>query len=669
MPYTDRPTPRPLRALSLGLVLALLSGAAFIATPGCSTGRSITVQESTGSRWVRNGDEWKIRMVDPSDASILTAELKVEREESNGIAYYRLERVELFPPGDPMPRLWRLLPPRSQLRAPDGTVLVHPDVALLDSLGDAPTLDEALPVLPLCLHFDSRGEALARVAGGRDGRRSFDALIEILALGSAGPLGDPTPDDVSAPIGGSSRRASAPALIVLATRTDLTPVQFGALAPLVDRFPTRDQRTKFLKRLIGKASTVVIAEAVPSLATSSERGTIVEILARQRDLTEEDMIAICKATTTIGSSSRQTAALLELAPYGPVGPILDATSHIGSSSGRTEVMLALAGRRPLSAEEASAIARDSQSIGSSSGQTRVVESLVDVAPVADIISAAETIGSPSGRSTVLTTLARQPGLPSESAAAIARATVHIGSSSGQTEVLDELIGTAPTASIIAGAGAIPSSRGRGQLLAKLARQPQLTRADANAIAVATPQIGSANAQTTVLLALVGTASVPTIIEAMTAIPSVTGRGEVLLHLASASGLEAESATAIAGAVAHVSSSSTTAGQILRRLIGHAPVEVILTAASSVPSSNERYEVFIALARAPKLDSVDAKHVAEATRFLSTSGHQAEILTALISRAPPSDIRAAASHITSRSRREALLEKLESSVNAENPVGD
>ena len=108
---------RPLRSLP---VLAAL----FLLTLVSCQGPRWQVEDSDGTRWTRKGNEWSIRQVDPFDDSVLTAELKVEREESDGIAHYRLIEVDLFPPGDPMPRLWRLLPPRSQLRAPDGTVHV-----------------------------------------------------------------------------------------------------------------------------------------------------------------------------------------------------------------------------------------------------------------------------------------------------------------------------------------------------------------------------------------------------------------------------------------------------------------------------------------------------------------------------------------------------------------
>ena len=651
------PRPRPrLPHISLTHLAALL----LLTLVSCQ-GPRWQVEDSDGTRWTRKGNEWSIRQVDPFDDSVLTAELKVEREESDGIAHYRLIEVDLFPPGDPMPRLWRLLPPRSQLRAPDGTVLTHPDLKVLSELGSAPSLDDALEALPRCLHYASRGEALAAVAAGPSGRSEFTELLEVIESGSAGPLGDAPLDGTQAPLGGRLSEARVRPLQRLVSRDDLHPTEYDRLAGLAEIFPSSRLTVQYLGRLVGRASTVVLADATDAIPTARGRATILQKLVRQGDLSREEVTAICRASTAIESSSAQTAVLMELAPFGPIGPILDAATHVRSSSGKTEIFLTLARRRPLTPEEAAEIVGDTPTIGSSSGQATVVETLVDIAPVSAILTATSEIASSSGRSAILNTLAQRPSLSRDEAGAIAQATTAIGSSSGQTQVLRELVGNAPTADLIRAGQQIPSTSGRAEVLLALARHPGLTEEEGRKIANATPFIGSSSGQTEVLVALIGRAPLAAVLEGCGEIQSTSGRATVLLRAASQPNLDAEAAGAIAQALTQLHSSPAAAGQVFRRLNGHLSVEGLISASDQIRSDSERYEALISVARRPNLASEDAVRLADAALTLDSTSRQAALLEALIGTAPPDHLRERIARISSERRREQLLETLRQRV--------
>ena len=640
-------------AIPLLLVLAtLVAGSAS----GCS-GRSVSIR-SQGSHWVRDGDQWKIRVVDPTDDSILIAELKIEKEESNGIASYRLERVELFPPGDPMPRLWRLLSPRSELLTLDGSVLVHPDVGVLKRLGATPQLPAAQAVLADLIHFDSRGEALARVAKGALPRHDFDALVDILARGAAGPIGDPASDQLSSPLGGSARRAAAPALEVLSSRNDFVSEQFDQLTTLVGKIPTRDQRVRFLEKLVGKASIGAIADATAHLPTESERATTARLLADQPDLTDAEIVAICRATTRISSSNRQLEILRPLATRGAIGPILDASSHIGSSRARAEILDLLARRRPLTPAESAAIGNDAVRLSNASDQVEVISALCEVADLDDLLTLAPALLTNSARATILTTLARQPGLSPSDAAKIAATTTSIQNSGDRVRVLEELIGIAPTVAILGGAMSSPSGKAKAYVLEQLALQPNLSESDARAIVDATKRLGSSTDQTHLLGTLIGKAPLTTILEAVAEIDSVSGRTELLLSLCKLPAIEQSEADAIAGAVESVRASSSSTRKVLGALIGVASTPLLIESAKQIPSESTRSELYMALINQPGLTSGEATLLVDAATALPSSAQIDRLLRALIGHAPQPVIRKAAERIPSSSRRNALLKLLD-----------
>lgn len=505
--------------------------ACFLLLPiGCASSHSVIVHDGDGSRWVRKGDQWSIQQVDSDDGSVLSAELIIEQEESSGEATYRIERLELFPPGDAMGRLWRLLPARSVLRAADGETLEHPDGAVLAELGVEPSLDEVLLAMPKFIHADSRGEALGRVAAGRKGSRSFDEVLAVIEAGEGGPLGGLGPD--SLPVGGSVSRASSVSLDAFATRTDLGSSEFDRLPGYADRFSSSKRATAFLRRLVGKASTGSIAVEVGKLPSSKGRAEVLTDLAQAPDLTEEGAAAIVTATSGIGSSKRQTEVLVSVSEVAPVGVVLDVVPAIGSSAGRTEVLLALTRRRPLTVDDLDAIARATSSIGSSSGQTKVLGALVESAPVEAILVAVPGIGSSQGRGVILTSLARQPGLGAEEAAEIARASADIGSSSLQGKVLRELIGIATVDAILEAIPAIGSTAERRKVLVALARTPELTPAEGAQLAGATSLLPSSPDRAEVLTALIGRAPASSIRTAAGAISSKHHREEVLKQLGS-----------------------------------------------------------------------------------------------------------------------------------------
>ena len=641
--------PRPFRLLPpLALSLLLIVS--------CQ-GPRWQMEDSDGTRWTRKGNEWSIRQVDPYDDSVLTAELKVEREESDGVAHYRLIEVDLFPPGDPMPRLWRLLPPRSQLRSPDGTVLTHPDLKQLSALGATPTLADALETIPFCLHYASRGEALALVAGGPSGRTEFAELLEVIEAGSAGPLGDAPFDGVQAPLGGRLSEGRVRPLQRLVSRADLLPDQYDRLAGLAKVFPSNRLAVQYLGRLVGRASTVVLADATDAIPTARGRATILQKLIREGDLNSEEVTAICSATTQVSSSSAQTAVLLELAPLGPIGPILDAATHVRSSSGKTEIFLTLARRRPLTSEDAATILGDTPGIGSISGQTSVVETLVDLAPVSAVLDATSAIASSSGRSAILGSLAERPKLTREEARSIAQATAEIGSSSGQTSVLSALVGSAPSGDLIRAAQQVASTSGRTQVLLTLARHPSLTEEEGGKIAAATPFIGSSSGQTEVLLALIGRAPLTEILEANGEVSSTNGRATLLLRAASQPNLDGEAAAEIARALTQLHGSPGSAGQVFRRLNGHLSVEAMISASDHIRSHSERFEALLSVARRPNLAAEDAVRLADAALTLDSTSRQAALLEALIGMASPDALRERIERIGSERRREQLLETL------------
>ncbi len=134
---------------------------------------------------------------------------------------------------------------------------------------------------------------------------------------------------------------------------------------------------------------------------------------------------------------------------------------------------------------------------------------------------------------------------------------------------------------------------------------------------------------------------------------------ILTSLARQPGLGAEEAAEIARASADIGSSSLQ-GKVLRELIGIATVDAILEAIPAIGSTAERRKVLVALARTPELTPAEGAQLAGATSLLPSSPDRAEVLTALIGRAPASSIRTAAGAISSKHHREEVLKQLGSS---------
>ena len=255
-------------------------------------------------------------------------------------------------------------------------------------------------------------------------------------------------------------------------------------------------------------------------------GRCIEALAAHPACDAARADALAAHVTSIDISEHQATALCALVGHASTAALTEATDDVAASSARAKVLLAMAKARPLEQQDADRIATAAPSIGMSSLEADVLGALVGHASTAALTDAVDDVAGASARAKVLLAMAKTRPLEQPDADRIAAAAKSIGMSSLETSVLAALVPSASTAALLEASSQLSVSRSRLQLLQALAGKPDLSRADADLLVGALPSLSLSSDRAALLLALTTRASTERVREAAAELPSA-GRAKVL----------------------------------------------------------------------------------------------------------------------------------------------
>ena len=198
----------------------------------------------------------------------------------------------------------------------------------------------------------------------------------------------------------------------------------------------------------------------------------------------------------------------------------------------------------------------------------------------------------------------------------------------------------------------PHSEGLGRCIEALAAHPACDAARADALAAHVTSIDISEHQATALCALVGHASTAALTEATDDVAASSARAKVLLAMAKTRPLEQPDADRIAAAAKSIGMSSLETS-VLAALVPSASTAALLEASSQLSVSRSRLQLLQALAGKPDLSRADADLLVGALPSLSLSSDRAALLLALTTRASTERVREAAAELPSAGRAKVL----------------
>jgi hypothetical protein len=660
--------------LAIGLTLSPFAGCQqdqpALAPPGQSVQIQIgqgpagtsehIVSDSTGTVSVRtSGDRLEIKIERERETREAVLIRETAKSADQPLEIYRVEKLAPPDPADAASLAWlfRRLDADTKLRLGDREI-EHPDRAVIAAAlaqleADPPKIGDVLAQLPKLLRLDSRQRVFVAAAKTPSlPPESFDALLA--AQADRGLLWAPAPDDE--PAEGSQAEVRYRGLTALAERGDLTAAQADRLAAAIPSIGLDSYEQDLLTRLATTASLKPLLAAAAEISSSQHHYQALSSFAAKRQLAAGEADQIARAAPKIGIDSYEASLLVELAGKASVKAMASAAEGISVSTSRHQVLVTLAKRGDLSPADADVVAAAAPGIGLDSYEQDVLSQLVPRASISAILAAAEQISESNARWKVLEAAAKKANLSREEADRVAAAVPGIGLDSYEQHVLVQLIPRASIQAIVSAANQVSEANSHYKVLGAAAGREKLTPEEADQMAAATPAIGLDSYEKQVLIMLVDRAGMAAIVAAAGQISEANSHYEALHAAAAKKGLKGVEADQIAAAVPKIGVDSYEEA-VLVRLANAASMDSLLKAAKQISQANSHHKVLLALAKRPGLMEADADKIAAACHNIGISSYEADVLLALVGKASPKAISAAARHISTQADRLKVLEAI------------